>query len=73
MTKREHHKRLAADALEVAAAAPLRCNAAYAQIPWRLVHRIREDLDAAGIDWQQFKADQAARREHPNRNSKGSH
>lgn len=59
-------KSLAARALEVAAKAPLRQNAASAQIPWRLIIEIREELEAIGIDWRQFKADDEARRRNPN-------
>jgi hypothetical protein len=26
-----------------------------ASIPWSLVHRLRKDLEAAGVEWRSFK------------------
>lgn len=42
-------------ALEVAAAAPLRQNAASAQIPWSVIWDLRTALEAIGVDWREFK------------------
>lgn len=44
-------------ALEIAAGAPLEGKAASCQIPWRLIRELRDELDAAGVDWRTYRRD----------------
>lgn len=58
--------KLAAAALDVAAAAPWPENrrAPTARIPWEIIERIRAELDVMpGVDWREFKRTQDEKKE----------
>ena len=62
MSGPDAHQRITALALQIAATPPERRDrrAYLAQVPWRLVDELRDELAAAGVDWRSFKRQLAA-------------
>jgi hypothetical protein len=57
ITSTENHQIVVA-ATRVAAAAPLKQGQYVhaAQVPWTLIHELREALNAADVDWRRWKS-----------------